>query len=318
MTTALALDPRGSRVRNNLAVNPRFTTNVSAWTAAPDSSMTRVSEAAAWAAEWKATSAGAKTQLVTLVAPGSGKKGRYYGARFKIRRGTSFPSEATLSPRIYDGSQFITSGFSVTPTEVLTEYLLLSSLPAAATVLDALSFRLYASPTPWAIGDSVIITDLIFGEVEGFDMAPEKFFDGSTLAAGGKVYGWTAAANASSSIETTTPDPDTATTAIFALGYEVTRAVRTIVHEVPNALSAPVTFKPAGSRSGRIQYLFETREECRRAEIIHSRVGYVTLSDPDWPGSPMRYVPQDEVTTTLDPETRKHWLLTTGFVEVPA
>jgi len=112
------------------------------------------------------------------------------------------------------------------------------------------------------------------------------------------------------------PDPADVATAVFAIGYEVTRQVRNIVHEVPNAVTPPVTFKEAGPRSGTIEYLFTDREQCRRAEVIHATLGYVILDDPDWPDSPMRYVPQDEVVTTLDPETRTRWLLSTGFTEV--
>lgn len=112
------------------------------------------------------------------------------------------------------------------------------------------------------------------------------------------------------------PDPATTATAIFAIGYEVTRPARSVVHEVPNTLSPPVTFKEAGPRSGTIEYLFADREQCRRAEVIHAEASYIMLEDADWPDSPMRYVAQDEIVSTLDPETRTRWILSTGFTEV--
>lgn len=142
-----------------------------------------------------------------------------------------------------------------------------------------------------------------------------NFFGGESLNWSDNIFAWTGVQDASTSTWSTY-DPDTASTAIFALGYHVQRPVRTIVHDVPFAATQPVTFKPAGLRSGTIQYLFADRDACRRAEIIHSRAGYITLTDPDWPDQPMRYVPTGTVSTDLDDETRVRWILETGFQEI--
>lgn len=115
---------------------------------------------------------------------------------------------------------------------------------------------------------------------------------------------------------TADPDPDTASAAIFALGIKLEWEQRTIVHDVPGADPAPVTVRPAGPMKGTIRYLFAERETCRRAEIIHSRPGIITLTDTDWPGGGMDYVAQGELISELDPDTRRRWVLETGFTEV--
>jgi hypothetical protein len=158
-----------------------------------------------------------------------------------------------------------------------------------------------------ATGNTIYWRDALLGSAG-------TYFDGNTPPSGAHTYAWTGVADNSPSIEQTV-DPDTVSAAILTVGYEVTRQVNTIVHDVPNAVVPPVTFKAAQSRSGTLQFLFSERETCRRAEIIHTRPGYITITDTDWPDGGMRYVAQGDVTSQLDPDTQVLWLLTTGFRE---
>ncbi len=140
-------------------------------------------------------------------------------------------------------------------------------------------------------------------------------FTGSTADTAGVYYSWTDTEFESTS-EKYLDDPDTSSAAIFALGIKLEWEQRTIVHDVPGAATPPVSVLPAGPRSGRIRYLFSERETARRAEIIHTRPGVITLTDADWPGGGMNYVAQGDLTSELDPDTRIRWVLETGFAEV--
>jgi hypothetical protein len=79
-----------------------------------------------------------------------------------------------------------------------------------------------------------------------------------------------------------------------------------------------VTLWPASPRRGTLTFLFTSRADALAAEAAHADVGVFTLTDDDLPELGMRYVVQQggNIGLTLDPETRRNWLLSVDFEQV--
>lgn len=78
------------------------------------------------------------------------------------------------------------------------------------------------------------------------------------------------------------------------------------------------TLWPASPRKGRLTFLFTNRADALAAELAHADVGVFTLTDDDLPELGMQYVLQESgsISLTLDPETRRNWLLAIDFIQV--
>lgn len=326
MASSLALDPRGRVVsRTNLVSNPQLGTNATDWAVGSygpggvgTAGRVNLSLTFGWwfQATWTTAPSDAGTSLLnfavgkTPIVPGVAYSARVFG------RVTWGGAQTAARIYWYNAAGVYLGGGPVGPTALHAasagEWRTASGVAPAAAAFGRVDFIYVSGSLPTA-GRSIAATGALVtaGTVLG------NYMDGSTPAAGDFTYEWLGTAHASPSVEKIT-DPDTTSAAIFALGYEVSHPVRTIIHPVLDTATQPVTFRPAGPRSGRIQYLFSEWETCRRAEIIHTRPGYVILDDVDWPASPMRYVAQGDVVVRLDPDTRTRWILETGFQEVPA
>lgn len=306
MVTQLALSPRGLvTVRTNLVPNPMLRVDSSLWSFSGGAVRSTGLSLGPTSVSLARTASSVPIAQQTSgsyfpVTPGLPYA---FSARGLVNAGTDLNLDIqwyTAAPALIGGS-----ARAISNATVPARWGAVAVAPAGAA-LGRLRTYIDSGPanTSAAITGFMVEQATVLGE----------YFDGETPDAGGYTYDWTGTADGSPSVQQTT-DPDTATAAILTVGYEVTRAVHTIVHEVPNAPLPPVTFKPAQLRSGTLQFLFAARETCRKAEIIHSRPGYITITDPDWPDGGMRYVAQGDVTTQLDPESRELWLLTTGFQE---
>lgn len=147
--------------------------------------------------------------------------------------------------------------------------------------------------------------------------ADGNYFDGSTPINPPVAYRWSGAVDDSIS-DRLIRDPATAPiTPQLILGYETTRRVRTITHELLSTPENAVTLRAAGLRSGRIQYLFTTIADALKCERFHAAAATITLNDADAFGL-MQYVPTGTLTVRLDPETRVMWTVETNFQELSA
>lgn len=325
MVSSLALDPRGTVVaRTNRVFNPILGAAATGWSGgfgAPQAgTFARVQLNMTWAwwaqLTFTSASAGSGSSVIyaastTGVTPGSNYFARIFGwvnwAGAQTRAVIYWYSAANAVLGSAPGVAAVhASGAAEWRTTVGTA--------PAGTAYARIDFQHSGGVGPSVTGTPKMAATAAFLIANN---ANTNYFDGGTGPAGDAVYSWSGTPNASSSIETIS-DPDTSSAAIFALGYEITRAQHTIIHDVPAASAPVVTLRPAGPRSGRISYLFSDYETARRAEVIHSRAGVIVLADPDWPAGGMRYVAQDDMRLTLDPDTRAKWVLDTGFLEVPA
>lgn len=307
MVTALALAPRGTLlVRRNLLTNPSGRRTLAGYVVANGNGTLSVNSVNGTSCLTNAAGAG---------AGGFGVQIAVFTVGTDLAINTTYTFSGTVRGNNI-GAMLYASGTGVVAPGGTT-----------ASTVGAFERKSFTFTTTATVGSLVYLHTLntattLAGSTVGFRDAQLEtgtvattYFDGAIPAAGLYTYVWVGAADASVSEERIV-DPDTATTAIFAIGYEATFPVNTIVHDVPFAASAVVTFKPAGKRSGRIQLLFADRETCRRAEVVHSRAGYITLTDVDWPGGSMKYVPVGDFVSILDPETQQMWLFETGFQEV--
>ncbi len=143
----------------------------------------------------------------------------------------------------------------------------------------------------------------------------QTYIDGALPDTITTEYRWDAVANASWSGAFTRNPATDPVDPLQILSYKVTRAVRSITHDIINVGPVEVTLAPAGLRKGTIEYLFANAALLARAENIHAQgVSTITLSGAPYFGT-MKYVPADTVVTELDIDTGVFKLIT-GFQEV--
>ena len=88
---------------------------------------------------------------------------------------------------------------------------------------------------------------------------------------------------------------------------------RTIVHELIGDTTPYVTVRPAAARTGRLTLIFDSKTAADGAVAIHTYPGQITLDDE---AMTLNYVATGTIALTLDPVTRKAWLLVVDFLEV--
>lgn len=154
---------------------------------------------------------------------------------------------------------------------------------------NAVAMMVYAGTGagPRAIGDTFDVRNLMVG--------PGNYFDGSTP---GKV----------------TPVQEFSTP-LAVLSYETARDSSNIYHNILGG-GIDVTIRPAQLRSGTLRQLYPDALKLRAAETMFSRAEVFYLDEPEVPGSNMYFAVAGRVTATLDPETRRLWVLAVDFQEV--
>ncbi|MDJ0336440.1 hypothetical protein QMG83_14530 [Salinibacterium sp. G-O1] len=157
-------------------------------------------------------------------------------------------------------------------------------------------------------GQSVSFRDARIGD-------DATYFDGLTPADAFHIYRWQGTAD-NSHTERLGKDPDTEPISpTLILGYETSRAIRSVAHKLLSSPENVVTLRPAALRAGTIRYLFDTAATAHLAERFHAEPSTITLDDPDAFGE-MQYLPTGASTLALDPDTRTMWTLTVDFQEV--
>lgn len=99
-------------------------------------------------------------------------------------------------------------------------------------------------------------------------------------------------------------------------GFEASRRVRTIVHDILGRSDPDVTFRPAGLRAGKLTLVFADGAAAADAEATLRLTQVFTLTNPDVPQVGMSFVVADgEITMSIN-ETRKSWTVEVPFQEV--
>ena len=107
----------------------------------------------------------------------------------------------------------------------------------------------------------------------------------------------------------------TTITPTLRLTASATVTSRNKIHELLGG-GVAVTFGAAPLRTGTLELFFDTETAADAAETFH-RDGFVfAITDPDNPSLNMNYVVAGSIERTLDPETRRRWLLKIDIQEV--
>lgn len=105
-------------------------------------------------------------------------------------------------------------------------------------------------------------------------------------------------------------------TPILVNGYDTSREARTIVHDILGREDPDVTLRPAGTRRGTLELVFDDEASAAAAVTAHAAAGVWTLTEVDVPTIAMQYVVVDgDLGRRLD-ETRAAWLVTIPYREV--
>lgn len=115
----------------------------------------------------------------------------------------------------------------------------------------------------------------------------------------------------------TISDGTTTITPQLVLGYEAQQAGRSVFHDVLGRSDPDVTLRTAGLRAGNLALFFLTAADADACRQLHARAAVFAYVDSDLPGTSMSYVVDEGgVTTTLDDEGRRRWVVTVAFREV--
>ncbi len=102
---------------------------------------------------------------------------------------------------------------------------------------------------------------------------------------------------------------------LLVLGYESTSSAQHIFHDVIGAPSPAVSLRHVSTRSGTLELFFLNDEYSFAAEQF-LRVAGVYYLRADHPSMDLAFVPSGLISRTLDPETRKRWILRVEYREV--
>lgn len=243
--------------------------------------------------------------------------GQHWWLKGKIKNPNASTRQMALNLRFYDtagatlGSAV--AGGTFTHIQTITAGAEMSFATDGVAPAGTASVGVFASRSS---GTGAAVSDLLYADDVYLGLEDVAMFAGWTTDTIDFQYDWTGTANESTSTKSarnTNTDPVDPTQ---ILGYNVTRKVRTIAHDIVGRAEVEAVLSPAGLRSGTLEYLFDTAAKAARAENIHAQgVSPITLTGDAVFGT-MRYIPQGEIGTHLDLDTGAMYVLTTGFQEI--
>jgi hypothetical protein len=105
---------------------------------------------------------------------------------------------------------------------------------------------------------------------------------------------------------------------LLILPYTLDRPTGSTVHTLEDGSTA-VTSTGVGERASTLVLLLDTAADVAAAEAFFSATPPFTLTDPAvLPAPVLGTLGAGRITATLDPLTRRHWLLSVPIVEVTA
>lgn len=101
-------------------------------------------------------------------------------------------------------------------------------------------------------------------------------------------------------------------------GYEAEREVRNRVHDVINRTNPDITFRVAGTRTGKLKCVFDDIAAVIAAYTAICTPQVLTLANDDIPGLGMSFVlgPDGQTASIVADDSRAIWTITIPFVEV--
>ena len=99
------------------------------------------------------------------------------------------------------------------------------------------------------------------------------------------------------------------------LGYSWDTEYKNLSHEIIGSSFPAITFRPAGPRTGTLNYFCLTEDDAQQLSTLHKDVGLFSISDDAVPSAAMTYVPMGTGNVVQD-ETRTRWTVSVGFKEV--
>lgn len=115
----------------------------------------------------------------------------------------------------------------------------------------------------------------------------------------------------------TISDGVTTLTAALIRTYQSTRRSGNIVRRVIGTDEPAVSFRPSARRSGTLHIVVGSDQaDCAAFEALLASDAVLTFADTEVPGLGMSFVTTGTTESTLDPRTRKTWVIDTDFEEV--
>lgn len=105
---------------------------------------------------------------------------------------------------------------------------------------------------------------------------------------------------------------------VLVLGWESTQETRNIVHAIIGKSSPDVTLKPAALRTGVLSTFWTTAANAETCRALHGQLGTFTLATTELSQVAMTYVVSGAITTKLDSDSQKLWVVDIEYAEITA
>ncbi len=100
------------------------------------------------------------------------------------------------------------------------------------------------------------------------------------------------------------------------LDYNTEREARNVIHNVIGKAEPDVSLELDGLRMGTLRLFFEVKEDAWVAYEALGQVATWELTDTDIPEINMSFVREGRMTMTLDPVSRRRWIIEMDYQEV--
>jgi len=98
--------------------------------------------------------------------------------------------------------------------------------------------------------------------------------------------------------------------------WEVQQESRNVIHTIIGKASPDVTLKPAATRTGTLELLFTSASAANTARGVLAAGTIFTISDSETWLNGLTFVMSGAISTALEDETRKLWVISADFTEV--
>lgn len=114
----------------------------------------------------------------------------------------------------------------------------------------------------------------------------------------------------------TISDGTNSITPLLVTRYEAAQESRNIFHDVIGRADPDVTLRPASTRRGSLELLFENGDDAETARALLAQPKAFTYTDPDLPTAGMRFALDGNLSPALEDETRELWQVTVSYREL--
>lgn len=108
----------------------------------------------------------------------------------------------------------------------------------------------------------------------------------------------------------------TGSESVGLMGYRSERATGNIVHPIIGRGNPDITFGPAGLRTGTLRMMCASKTDALTLSNLLAGTGTFVLTDTDSPQINMTFVPSGKLSTEVDSQGWKRWIVECDFQEV--